>query len=275
MITSALLVLVTGCSPLAATSNLPPTPQVKTPEEVLRAITDALNANNADAAAAYLAEDATQTLIPAPSGTGVYTGKEAMRKRFQEVVAANPTHKLTNCQTSGDTVSCTATYSDDSTRPLGFDLEFEVDAMVQNGLLKKVTWKMTDASLARMKAALANAQLPPVAIDYAPDMCTFSSPNKFYVGDIHVQLNVEGQDEANYGLFIATLDPGKTIDDLKGLPAVPQPDWVHEINMFEFSKTNTQVATIAKGPIYLLCFNLSGDWQIIGAFGPIEVVSIE
>jgi hypothetical protein len=53
-----------------------------------------------------------------------------------------------------------ATYSDDSTKPLGFDLEFNVEAVVQNGLLKTVTWKMTDASLAKMQAAMAPQPTP-------------------------------------------------------------------------------------------------------------------
>ena len=57
-------------------------------------------------------------------------------------------------------MTCAATYSDDSTKPLGFDLEFTVDAIVQNGLLKTVTWKMTDASLAKMQAAMAPAPTP-------------------------------------------------------------------------------------------------------------------
>jgi ketosteroid isomerase-like protein len=143
-----LLVLQTGCS--AA-----PTKQVLGPEGVLRAITDALNAKDAETATSYLADDVTQALIPAPSGTGIYKGKEAMHARFKEVVAGNPTHRLSNCQTNGESVTCDATFSDDSTKPLGFALEFKVDAVVHNGLLKAVTWKLTDASLAKMQAAMA------------------------------------------------------------------------------------------------------------------------
>ncbi len=152
--------LIAGCSssvtPVAPTQ--PPPAQGKDPETVLKAITEALNKKDAETATALLADDVIQTLIPAPSGTGIYKGKDAMRARFKEVVAGNPIHKLTNCQTSGDKVTCAATYSDDSTRPLGFDLEFKVDAVVQNGLLKTVTWTLTDASLAKMQAAMAEAQ---------------------------------------------------------------------------------------------------------------------
>jgi hypothetical protein len=167
--------LIVGCSssttpvpptqppPTAAPPTQAPAAQGKAPESVLRAITEALNKKDVEAATALLADDVAQTLLPAPSGTGIYKSKEAMRAHFKEVVAGNPTHKLTSCQTSGDQVICAATYSDDSTKPLGFDLEFTVDAIVQNGLLKTVTWQMTDASLAKMQAAMAAAQAAPTS----------------------------------------------------------------------------------------------------------------
>jgi ketosteroid isomerase-like protein len=158
VLTLALALIVVGCSPSA--TPVPPPAQGKDPESVLKAITEALNRKDAEAATALLAENVEQTLVPASSGSGIYKGKEAMRARFKEVVAGNPIHKLTNCQTSGDKVTCAATYSDDSTKPLGFDLEFTVDAIVQNGLLKTVTWAMTDASLAKMQAAMAQAAAP-------------------------------------------------------------------------------------------------------------------
>ena len=147
--------LIAGCSSGAAPvpPTQPPPAQGKDPETILKAITEALNRQDVDGATAPLADDVAQALVPAPSGTGIYKGKEAMRAHFKEVVVGNPTHKLTSCQTSGDQVICAATYSDDSTRPLGFDLEFTVDAVVQNGLLKTITWAMTDASLAKMQAA--------------------------------------------------------------------------------------------------------------------------
>lgn len=166
------LLFAAGCAPSATTlppsvsspapslATVPPMAQGKDAEAVLRAITDALNNKDVDAATALLADDVTQTLIPAPSGTGIYNGKDALRARFKEVVAANPVHKFSSCQPNGDQVTCMATYSDDSTKPLGFDLEFKVDAVAQNGLLKSVTWAMTDQSLAKMQAAMAPQPTP-------------------------------------------------------------------------------------------------------------------
>jgi hypothetical protein len=263
--------LIAGCSssvtPVSPTQ--PPPAQGKDPEAVLRAITDALNKKDVETATALLADDVAQTLVPAPSGTGIYKGKEAMRARFKEVVAGNPTHKLTRCQTGGDQVICAATYSDDSTKPLGFDLEFKVDAVVQNGLLKTVTWAMTDASLAKMQAAMANTQPQAIALTFAKDKCTFGGPMRVPAGEITVNIKAEG--DAYYGLFIATFDKGKTLDDLNGLPASPQPEWVHEVDKVEFSTDRTMVTTVRQGPIYLICFNLTGVWTLIGRFGPIEV----
>ena len=263
--------LIAGCSSGAAPvpPTQPPPAQGKDPETILKAITEALNRQDVDGATALLADDVAQALVPAPSGTGIYKGKEAMRARFKEVVAGNPIHRLTHCQTSGDKVTCAATYSDDSTRPLGFDLEFKVDAVVQNGLLKTVTWKMTDTSLAKMQAAMANALPQAMALTFAKDKCTFGGPMRVPAGEITVNIKAEG--DADYGLFIATFDKGKTLDDLNGLPVVPQPDWVHEVDKVEFSTNRTMVTTVKQGPIYLVCFNLTGDWTFIGRFGPIEV----
>ncbi len=172
---SVMLLAAAGCNPSAAANSAKlsdsclnstrygcgsATP-AKSPEAVLRAITEALNNKDVEKATGYLAEDVTQTLIPAPSGTGVYQGKEAMHARFIEVVAVNPAHKLVSCQTSGDRVSCSAIYSDDTTQPLGFDLGMTVDATVQNGLLKEVTWKMTPETLAKVQAAMAAAPAEP------------------------------------------------------------------------------------------------------------------
>ena len=76
-----------------APTQAPPA-QGKDPESVLRAITEALNKKDVEVATALLADDVAQTLLPAPSGTGIYKGKEAMRARFKEVVAGNPTPQI-------------------------------------------------------------------------------------------------------------------------------------------------------------------------------------
>jgi ketosteroid isomerase-like protein len=272
----ALALIVVACSPAPTAMPSPtqappppPTAQIKSPEEVIKAVAEAVNKKDVEAATALLAEDVTQTLIPAPSGTGIYKGKETMRARFKEVVALNAYHKFGKCETSGDQVTCAVMYSDDSTKPLGFDLEMKVEAVVQNGLLKTVTWAMTDASLAKMQAAMANTQPQAITLTFTKDKCTFGGPMRVPAGETTVNIKAEG--DAYYGLFIATFDKGKTLDDLDGLPVVPQPDWVHEVDKVEFSTDRTMVTTVRQGPIYLICFNLTGTWTPIGRFGPIEV----
>ena len=162
-----LALIVVACSPALTAMPSPtqappppPTAQIKSPEEVVKAVAEAVNKKDVEAATALLAEDVTQTLIPAPSGTGIYKGKEAMRARFKEVVALNAYHKFGKCETSGDQITCAVTYSDDSTKPLGFDLEMKAEAVVQNGLLKTVTWTLSDQSLAQMQAVMAPTLTP-------------------------------------------------------------------------------------------------------------------
>jgi ketosteroid isomerase-like protein len=200
--------LIAGCSssaaPVPPTQPPPtqaPTPQGRDPESVLRAITDALNKKDVQAATALLADDVVQTLVPAPSGTGIYKGKEAMRARFKEVVAGNPTHRLTSCQTSGDKVTCAATYNDDSTKPLGFDLEFTVDAVVQNGLLKTVMWTMTPQSLAKMQAAMAPTPTPKPTVALSPEALATKAEDVVGVwlvklldnsGEAHLEFTAKG-----------------------------------------------------------------------------------
>lgn len=270
--------IVAACSP-APTATLPPPPtrlpplptvQVKNPEAVLRAVTEALNGKDVEAATALLADDVTQTLIPAPEGTGVYKGKEAMHARFQEVVAANPVHTLRSCLTSGDKVTCAATYSDDSTKPLGFDLEFKVEAVVQNGLLKTVIWRMTAASLSKMEAAMDYAQPATMTVSFVGDSCTYDGPKKIPAGEFTVNLDGSRQSDISYGLFIATLEKGRTISDLKPGPGLPQPDWVQEVDKREFMGQVKMHTQAKEGPIYLACFNID-TMMIIGALGPIEI----
>jgi len=127
------------------------------PESVIRAICTALEEKNVDAAIALVADDVVQTLVPAPPGaTGVYTGKEQLRARFKEVIAVNARHTFGSFQVDGDKATFTATYVDDTLPPIGIDsLEFTGEAVVQNGLLKSITWTLTEQSLAKLQAAAA------------------------------------------------------------------------------------------------------------------------
>jgi ketosteroid isomerase-like protein len=130
-------------------------------ESVLKAITEALHKKDVEAAVALLADDIVQTLVPPPSGTGVYKGKEEMRARFKEVVAVNAFHKFNSCQTSGDKATCSVTYSDDGLKAMGVaSIEMTAEATVQGGKLKAVTWTVSQESLTKLQAAMAPKTLP-------------------------------------------------------------------------------------------------------------------
>ena len=79
------------------------------PESVIRAIIDAQNAKNIDAALALIADDTVITLIPPPpDSTGVFTGKEEIRGWWEAWIAGNGHTELSNFQVTGDN----ATYND-------------------------------------------------------------------------------------------------------------------------------------------------------------------
>lgn len=127
------------------------------PESVIRAIIDALNAKNIDAALALVADDAVITLIPPPPGTtGVFTGKEEIRGWWEQYVADNSVTELSDFQVDGDNATWSAEIWADEFRALGVaPLDYRGEGIVQGGLLKSYTWKMTDQSLEKLGAAVA------------------------------------------------------------------------------------------------------------------------
>ena len=95
---------------------------------------------------------------PPPGGTGIYTGKEEMRARWEEVLALNLVRKVWDCETSGNTTTCSGSYDGDDTRPLGIDfLEMVAEFVVEGGPVTSIAWTVTDESLA--------AVAPPPAVD--------------------------------------------------------------------------------------------------------------
>ena len=91
--------------------------------------------------------------------------------------------------------------------------------------------------------------------------------------------NVADMGSSGYIYSVATLDEGKTIDDLASMPAEnPMPEWLNSIRI-DFSPspgTFTKVIDLKAnsvfegGPIYFVCF-LPDEELAVGAVGPIEV----
>ncbi len=116
-----------------------------------------LEAGDIDGALAYYSEDHVGALIPAPpGGSGIINGNDEERARMEEVYALNPRHEIWDCETSGNTTTCAASYEGDDTRSMGIGpIEFVIEFVVEDGLITSDTWTMTDESLAALTAVMA------------------------------------------------------------------------------------------------------------------------
>jgi ketosteroid isomerase-like protein len=75
------------------------------PVAMLMAWNDAQNAGDADAALAFLADDASITLVPPPmeGHDGVFRGKEEIRAWWENLYSLNGVSTVSNCQVEGET----------------------------------------------------------------------------------------------------------------------------------------------------------------------------
>ena len=118
-----------------------------------------------------------------------------------------------------------------------------------------------------------SGSVPDVTVTFRGDKCTYGGPDKVYAGRLTVGLSVIEKKFTSYGLFMAILDPDKTMQDLKNWPSLDQPPWMHTVD----AKTVTPgyptslSVLVTEGPLYLICFGFDPE-TIIGQLGPIEVV---
>jgi ketosteroid isomerase-like protein len=122
------------------------------PESVIRAIIDALNAKNIDAALALVADDAVVTIIPPPGDTtGVFTGKEEIRGWWEGYVAFGSHSEFSNFQVAGDKATWSAKVSADRLRAEGVaSLGYKAEGIVQGGLLKSYTFTEREVAMATL-----------------------------------------------------------------------------------------------------------------------------
>jgi ketosteroid isomerase-like protein len=131
------------------------------PVAMIMAWNDAQNARDADAALAFLADDAFITLVPPPmeGDDGIFRGKEEIRAWWENLYALNGASTVSNCQVEGETVTCLLNYTDDSLKALGLDsIDNEFVVVVREGKIQTYTATMTEES----QAALMAAMTPPV-----------------------------------------------------------------------------------------------------------------
>jgi LPXTG-motif cell wall-anchored protein len=130
--------------------------QAPDPVQMYKDMLAKLEAGDIDGALAYYSEDHVSALIPPPPGeTGIIRGNDEERARMEEVYALNPSHEIWDCETSGNTTTCSASYEGDDTRSMGIGpLEFVIEFVVEDGLITSDTWTMTDETLAALTAVM-------------------------------------------------------------------------------------------------------------------------
>lgn len=115
--------------------------------------------------------------------------------------------------------------------------------------------------------------------------CSYQGPSQMSEGDFVIDLVVNEQKLTETGFSLFTLEPGKTIEDVRAQRSSDQPAWVitianvHEMvggtHTYSYNTTNfTQNTRYTGGPYYLVCFRTDPETGItvaLGVFGPIEV----
>jgi ketosteroid isomerase-like protein len=115
------------------------------PLTIVNSWLEALNAGDVDAALSYLADNAQITSDQA------YTGKEEIRGWYEDLVGANGTSTLSDCQVDGETVTCSSVYTDDGLQAMGVDfLEGALVLVVRDGEIQSYTFTPSPESLAKL-----------------------------------------------------------------------------------------------------------------------------
>ncbi len=115
----------------------------------------------------------------------------------------------------------------------------------------------------------------------AGDKCTMEGPASIAAGVNAVQWIVESSEHDVFGLTFVTLEPGRTIDDLRAVPPqkVDPPRFAHWNGQFFESQPGgskqieIQVPT-GEGPIYFACFYRPPEIHF-ATLGPVEVKSTQ
>lgn len=108
--------------------------------------------------------------------------------------------------------------------------------------------------------------------------CDYEGPARVLAGEVKLKIVIEeGNDEAMNGVavVVATLQEGKTIEDLQAWPVTDKPPWATIVEFRELFPTPMEKEfpiTLRKSPVYFVCFFPDSK---IGAHGPLEVIPDE
>ncbi len=111
----------------------------------------------------------------------------------------------------------------------------------------------------------------------AGDKCTLEGPQSIQAGQAIVQWTVESKEHDHYGLAMARLDPGKTIEDVRALPPsyLDTPSFAHWYGQFFESEPGASKEVVfyvpkIAGLYYFACFYRDPETRF-GDGGPVEV----
>jgi hypothetical protein len=118
------------------------------------------------------------------------------------------------------------------------------------------------------------ATRPAMTVTFRSDSCAYTGPQKIRAGEVAITQQDDGRGQyEQYAVFIATLDPGKTVADLKQAMSDSAPAWVHQVTTLPAQKPGDHATTlldVKEGPLYLICF-VRPPLRGIGVIGPIGV----
>ena len=134
--------------------------QAADPQSVVKALETAVNAHDMEARLALFADDAVIQIRPEAFG-GTYTGKQQIRKWFEELDAGHFSIAINIVGVQGDTVTTRSTIANDFFRQLGLaGVDGTEQYTVQNGKIAGFTFTYTDEALAKIQAAAAPQSMP-------------------------------------------------------------------------------------------------------------------
>lgn len=115
-----------------------------------------------------------------------------------------------------------------------------------------------------------------VTITFNGSKCVYKGSQSVPAGKLAVEWVVENEAYDKYGLVLATLDEGKTFDDLDQWPSSDPPPWLAIVNVWETAPGSKKEVTaqVTNGPYYFVCFYSPPDTKY-GTLGPITVEGTE
>ena len=116
-----------------------------------------------------------------------------------------------------------------------------------------------------------------ITVGFDGDARSYEGPTTIPAGMVNVNARITRELREGYALGIATLDEGKTFEDLDAWPSTDQPPWL-DLHAFRDTPEGDPddllpfsfYANEAKSPFLVVCFTREPEAKV-GFFGPVEV----